>query len=77
MNPQEPYNASQVEPGWQICIDKQWLVVRAVIETETSDGSRHIWTFFEDQKRPAVRYLKTEEVPARPPDQPPEGSPGS
>lgn len=77
MNPQESYPASQIEPGWHILIDGQWLVAGMVIESETPDGTRYITILCQDSKQPAVKVLKTQEIPARPPDQPPEVPPGS
>lgn len=77
MNPQEPYPAGQVEPGWQILIDDQWLVVGVVVESETPAGTRYITIVFEDSKLPPVRCRKTALITARPPHQQPEGSPES
>lgn len=69
MDLQESYPASQVEPGWQICINDQWLVVGIVVETETLDGTRYITIVFEDSKNPSVKLAATAMIPARPPDQ--------
>lgn len=68
MNPQESYPAGRIEPGWQVFIDNQWLVVGIVIESETPDGTRYITIVFEEQIHPSVKYRKTEVIPARPPD---------
>jgi len=75
MNPQE-YPAGQIEPGWHIRINDQWLVVGVVIESETPDGARYITIVFEDAKTPAIKLRQTAVVVARPPQPPPEGSPG-
>lgn len=68
MNQYKTYPAGQIEPGWQILLDDQWLVADIVIETETADGARFITILFEDTKRPAVRFAKTATVTARPPE---------
>jgi hypothetical protein len=77
INPQESYPAGRIEPGWQIFIDDQWLVVGIVIESETPDGTRYITVVFEDSKRPSAKYRKTEVIVARPPDLPPAVEPES
>lgn len=76
-NPHEAYSVSQVEPGWQILIDHQWLVVGIVVESETPDGVRYITFVFEDSKVPAFKLRKTGVITARPPHQQPIGEPGS
>jgi len=77
MNRQESYPASQIEPGWHILIDGQWLVAGMVIESETPSGTQYITIVCEDSKQPAVKLLKTQEISARPPNQAPEASPGT
>jgi hypothetical protein len=67
MNPQESYPAGRIEPGWQIFINDQWLVVGIVIESETPDGTGYITIVFEDSKHPSVKCRKTEVIVARPP----------
>ena len=67
MNLQERYPASQVNPGWQILVGNQWLVVDIATETEKPDGTHYITFEFEDPTLPAVKVLKTEAIPAKPP----------
>lgn len=77
MNQQKSYPASQIEPGWQILIDEQWLLVSIVVETETHKGTRYITFVFDDPKIPAVKLGKTEIILARPPYQSPTVESGS
>jgi hypothetical protein len=73
MNRPEPVlvTAGQVQPGWQLFIDERWVNVGVVIETEASDGVRHItFVFEEDARLPAVKLRKDAAVKARPPDLP-------
>jgi len=75
MNPQQ-YPASQVEPGWQLLINEQWVDVGVVVETETPDGARYLtFVFDENAKLPAVKLRKTALILARPPHQPSSGAP--
>lgn len=70
------YPADQIEPGWRLLINKQWVNVGVVIETETPDGARFItFVFDEDTKLPAMKLRKEALVTARPPDLPPTGPP--
>ncbi len=71
MNIQDLYPAGQVEPGWQVLMGDQWLVVGVVIESETPDGTRWISILFRDVDLPAVRHRKIDRIPARPPHLPP------
>jgi len=79
MNHQEfhqSYPASQIEPGWHLLINEQWVAVGIVIETETPDGTHFItFVFDEDTKLPAVKLRKEAMVTAQPPDLPPTSSP--
>ena len=79
MNYQEShpsYPAGQVEPGWHLFINEQWVDVGVVIETEIPDGTRFItFVFDEETKLPAMKLRKEALVTARPPDLPPTGPP--
>lgn len=79
MNPQrqESYDAGQIEPGWQIFIDDQWLDVGVVIETEAPGGTRYITVAFADEELPAVKLHKAAIIIARPPQQQSTVEPGS
>ena len=66
------YPAGQIEPGWHLFINEQWVAVGVVIETETPDGTHHItFVFEEDTKLPAMKLRKEALVTARPPTLPP------
>lgn len=80
MNLPEPsvVTASQVEPGWQLFINEQWVDVGVVVETETPDGTRYITFLFEKEANlPAVKLRKDAVVTARPPHQRPEDPSGA
>lgn len=74
MNQQESYPASQIEPGWQVLVEDQWVVAGMVIESETPGGTHYITIVCEDTQQPAVKLLKTQQICARPPGQVPQAS---